>query len=106
MILSAKYGFLEATDIVPAPYDVTFKDRTTQPITVNELRDQAAVQRLADPDIVIGLGGKDYRTIVQEVFEGSGTVIEFPFARLPIGRYMQAVKRATAKGESPRAGKD
>jgi hypothetical protein len=105
VILSAKYGFLEATDSVSGPYDVTFKDRATGSITINELRDQIAARRLADPDLVIGLGGKNYRTIVQAAFEGSNVVTTFPFAGLPIGRYMQAIKRATANGEAPHRGK-
>jgi hypothetical protein len=93
VILSAKYGFLDPGDVVPGPYDVTFKDRSTSPISVDVLRRQVVEGGLDRFDRVIGLGGKEYRAIVQTVF--ARVSVEFPFAKLPIGRYMQAVKRAT-----------
>jgi hypothetical protein len=98
-ILSAKYGFLAPDDMIPGPYDVTFKDARTNPITVELLQEQIRSQRLDGFDIVVALGGKDYRSIVEAAFAPTGVTVAAPFARLPIGKYMQAVKRAAASGE-------
>ena len=37
VILSAKYGFLRPEDLVPESYEVTFKDKRTNPISVQAL---------------------------------------------------------------------
>lgn len=39
-ILSAKYGFLFPNDVVLGPYNVSFNDRKTNPITTKELSAQ------------------------------------------------------------------
>ena len=36
-ILSAKYGFVFPDDKIPGPYEVSFKDKKTHPINVDEL---------------------------------------------------------------------
>lgn len=94
VILSARYGFLDPGSTIDAPYDVTFKDRKTGPITVQALHQQVFERELDRFDRVVGLGGKEYRAMVALVFARAS--VEFPFAGLPIGRYMQAVKRAIA----------
>jgi hypothetical protein len=45
---------------------------------------------------VIGLGGKEYRAMVAQVFQALPVELRFPFAGLPIGMAMQATKRAVA----------
>lgn len=40
VVLSAKYGFLRPTDVVPGTYNTTFKRRSTNPIGFAVLREQ------------------------------------------------------------------
>lgn len=67
-ILSAKYGFLFPNDIVPYPYNVSFKDKRTNPTTVRELSFQVAKKGLDKYGRIVVLGGKDYAKIVKEAF--------------------------------------
>jgi hypothetical protein len=43
---------------------------------------------------VEGLGGKEYRAVIEAAVEGTSVCLTFPFAGLPIGRAMKATKRA------------
>jgi hypothetical protein len=95
VILSALYGLIEPSFPIPGPYNVTFKVPATNPIGVATLREQIRQQGLDQFSRIVGLGGKEYRTRLAEAFAPSGRVVEFPFAGLPIGRAMQAIKRAT-----------
>jgi hypothetical protein len=67
-ILSAKYGFLLPNDIVPGPYNVSFNDRKTNPITIKELSVQVKEKELDNYERIIILGGKNYVEIANEVF--------------------------------------
>ncbi len=60
VILSAKYGFLFPSDVIPTDYNVTFNDRKTNPITVDELTKQTVEKGLTDYDEIIVLGGRNY----------------------------------------------
>jgi hypothetical protein len=100
VILSAKHGFLRPHDRVPGPYDVTFKRRGSRPIDGTTLRQQARALGLDRFVDVIGLGGKDYRRVLEEVFAGSGPRLHFPFAGMELGRSMAAAKRAVQCGQS------
>jgi len=42
VILSAKYGLIAPDVMLPGPYEVTFKQRSTHPVTLDTLRAQAA----------------------------------------------------------------
>lgn len=95
VILSAKYGFLRPVDVVPAPYETTFKLRSTSPIGPAVLREQVEQMGLGRYDEVIGLGGKEYRAAIEAAFEGMRVRLSFPFAGLPIGKAMAATKLAT-----------
>ncbi len=66
--LSAKYGFLVPSDIVPGTYDVSFKFPGSHPITVKELRKQVQERDMDKYEEIIVLGGKLYVHIVEEVF--------------------------------------
>ncbi len=94
IILSAKYGFISPDFELPGPYEVTFKRKSSGPVTTEVLKQQVADLRLDRYVDVIGLGGKEYRAAIVAAFED--TVIEprFPFAGLPIGKAMQATKLA------------
>ena len=94
VILSAKHGFIEPSFILKEPYEVTFKRKSSEPISVEILREQVVSLSLVHFDTVIGLGGKEYREAITTAFRGSDIKIRFPFAGLPIGKSMQATKRA------------
>lgn len=95
VVLSAKWGFLWPTDPVPGPYDVTFNDRRTRPIDLLALRQQVAPRGLASYAEVVGLGGEEYRAAVRVAFGLTGAHLSFPFAGLPLGKMIQAVRKAT-----------
>lgn len=99
IILSAKYGFIAPDYVIPEAYNVTFKKRSTNPVSVSALREQIRQLGLNRFQTVICLGGKEYRAIVREAFANEPTDIVFPFAGLPIGKMMQATKRAISSGE-------
>jgi hypothetical protein len=65
VILSAKYGFIDPQFMMPGPYNVTFKRKSTDPISVTKLRDQVRQQGLDRFSNVIGLGGKEYRQVIE-----------------------------------------
>ena len=94
VILSAMYGFISPQFMIPGPYSVTFKRKSTDPISVTELRDQVRQQGLDRFSKVIGLGGKEYRQAIEGAFEGTSVQLHFPFSGLPIGRAMQETNRA------------
>lgn len=48
--------------------------------------------------VVIGLGGVAYREAVSAAFLPHQVRLIFPFAGLPIGRMLQATKRALEQG--------
>lgn len=95
VILSAKHGFLRPADVVPGPYETTFKRRSTNPIGPAALREQVGQMELGLYGEVIGLGGKEYRAAIEAAFEGTPVRLSFPFAQLPIGKAMAATKLAT-----------
>ena len=94
LILSAKYGFIEPTFQIPGPYNVTFKTKSTGPISTNQLHEQVRRQQLDRFSVVIALGGKEYRHAIECAYDGSGVQLEFPFSGLKIGKMMQATNRA------------
>jgi hypothetical protein len=98
VILSASYGFIAPTFIIPGPYDTTFLRAASSPITVPALQQQVADLGLADHDVIIGLGGMAYRTVITEAFDPWSVTLAFPFAGLPIGKLLQATKAALAAG--------
>ena len=96
-VLSAKYGFLQPTDIVHGPYDTTFKRKSSDPISNKELREQVAAQGLDEFDSIVGLGGVEYRRAIEAAFTDRDRLV-FPFAGLPIGKMMRATKAAIGSG--------
>jgi hypothetical protein len=70
VILSAKYGFLFPDEIIPAPYNVTFKDPKTNPVTVQELSRQAEEKELMKYNEIVVIAGSEYVNIAREVFKG------------------------------------
>jgi hypothetical protein len=97
-ILSAKYGFISPDFVIPGPYEVTFKRKQTHPIPVAALREQVRDGSLGKFELVIGLGGKEYVSVIREAFAGWPVRLVFPFAGLAIGKMMQATRRAIQSG--------
>ena len=94
VILSAKYGFISPSFVIPENYDVSFNAPATKPISLGELKVQAKGKGLENYDVVIALGGKNYTEIVKEVFMGCAKVITLAEG-LPIGKAMKLVKSLT-----------
>lgn len=95
VILSAKHGFISPDFAIAGPYEVTFKWKSTGPVTIEVLKEQIAGFKLDRYADIIGLGGKEYRAAITAAFKGTTREPRFPFAGLPIGKAMQATKRAT-----------
>ena len=98
VVLSAKYGFIGPGFIISGNYDVTFKDPSTNPISVRELKEQIKQKALDSFDTVVVLGGKDYADVVCDAFSGLDVKIKAPVAGLQIGYAMGAVRKAIDEG--------
>jgi hypothetical protein len=96
VVLSAKYGFVDPGYVIEGPYNVTFKDRRTNPVDIATLRRQVVEHHLRDFDLILALGGKDYRRVLKDAFDPTGLV--FPFAGLQLGHALGAAKHAIASG--------
>jgi|SRR5271157_1510220 len=96
IILSAKYGLIDPETVIE-DYEVTFKKATTKPVGISEIRKQLVQLGLLQYDRVIALGGKEYRLVLEQAFAGlPAKNLSFPFGGLPLGKAMQATKRAVA----------
>jgi len=84
VILSAKYGFLDPSDLIER-YDVSF-NHPGSGVVESVLIRQAKGMDLTRFERIIGLGGKRYRDRVREVF---GEKTEFPFAGLSLLQLMR-----------------
>jgi hypothetical protein len=67
-ILSAKHGFLLPDDIVPTDYNVTFNNKKTNPISIEQLKRQAEEKNLNRFKKIIIIAGKNCGRIASEVF--------------------------------------
>jgi len=95
-ILSAKYGFLFPDDIVPDPYNVSFNDRKTNPITIKELSAQVRKKGLDSYGRVVILGGKNYVKIGKEVFSSKEIITPLSDCKgigYMMGKFDNAIKR-------------
>ena len=101
VILSAKYGFISPDFELPESYNVTFKRKSTNPVSVAKLRAQVHGLNLVRFPNVVGLGGKEYRFALEQAFHGENVKLHFPFAGpgMGIGKMMQAIKRAIASND-------
>lgn len=94
VILSAEYGFIPPDFIIPESYDTTFKDMSTNPVSVLVLQQQIQEQYLDRFDTIIGLGGIEYRKMIELAFTQFSKKVHFPFAGLPVGVGMKAIKNS------------
>ncbi len=93
LVFSAKYGFIQPSFVIPGNYNVTFKDSSTHPVSIDDLRRQHFQQQLGRYDIVTILGGQDYIERVEEAFAGMDARFETPFAGHPIGQQMHMINQ-------------
>lgn len=77
VILSAKHGFLYPYDLINGQYNVTFKKKTDEVISIDELKAQAEQKGLFNFHEITVLAGKDYSSVVSKVFD-SGYKLMFP----------------------------
>ncbi|MEQ8853615.1 DUF6884 domain-containing protein [Gimesia sp.] len=105
VILSAKHGFIDPDFEIPGPYNVTFKRRSSNPVTNATLSEQVRSLQLDQFSDVVGLGGKEYRSAIKDAFHSTSARLHFPFAGLPIGKAMQAIKKAITEDIPFRTGK-
>ncbi len=98
VVLSAKYGFIDPDFIIPGNYDVTFKDPSTNPISIIELKEQIKQKALDSFDTVVVLGGRDYANVVYNAFSGLEVKIKAPVAGLTLGRAMGTIRKAIDEG--------
>jgi len=98
MILSAKFGFIDPSFMIPCNYNVTFKKPSTGPISAKELREQVMQKGLHHFDEVEVLGGCEYVKKVKEAFEGCKAKIIAPLEGLSIGLKMNKVRCALETG--------
>ncbi len=66
--MSAKYGFLFPDEIIEGPYNVSFNDKKTNPISVEALVKQAQETGLSNFNTIIVLGGRNYVNMVKKAF--------------------------------------
>jgi len=93
VILSAKYGFIEPDFIIPKNYNVTFNDRSTKPISIEQLKIQVDTRFRGFHGVTV-LGSRRYAEIVSKAFEQTKAEIYAPSAGLSIGYAMGKVKDA------------
>ena len=85
--------------MIPGPYEVSFKHPATRPIPFDRLREQVRELQLGRYSVGVGLGGKEYRAAIGAAFADLPTRLVFPFAGLPLGKSLQAAKRAITSGD-------
>ena len=94
VILSAKYGYILPDDEIES-YDVTFKKKSSNPISHKELYDQVLHLNILDYNQVIGLGGVEYRKAIEGSFCTYKGNLSFPFSGLTMGNYLHELKAKT-----------
>ena len=98
-ILSAKYGFVLPEEMISGPYDVSFNDKKTCPITIDELMIQIRQKKLDEIENVVVLGGKRYAAITEKVFLGKS--VSNPLANCRgLGYMMQKINQAIRNGNT------
>jgi len=97
VILSAKYGFLAPDDLIEGDYNVTFKDQSTNPISLEVLVRTAGQKRLFGYRRIVAVVGKDYLDRIESVFPG--ILIVTPLAGCKnMGEMIGKLKKAISSG--------
>jgi hypothetical protein len=96
-ILSAKYGFVLPEEMISGPYDVSFNDQKTCPITIDELIQQIKLKKLDEIEQIVVLGGKTYAAIAEKAFPGKSVTNPLANCR-GLGYMMQKINQAIRNG--------
>ena len=95
VILSAKYGFIEPDFVIPEDYDVTFSDPSTNPISLEHLKEQAI--QMTGFDKIVALGSAEYAEMVKRAFQETGIDVSTPTVGLnvikAVGKVKDAIRR-------------
>jgi len=67
-ILSAKHGLILPEEEINGPYNVTFNDKSTNPVDSDFLSNQVIEKKLDDYDKIVVVAGKNYENILKTVF--------------------------------------
>lgn len=105
MILSSKFGFMRPDFVIPGNYSVSFKDTSSRPISVQQLRAEVTEQKLARYDEVTVLGGRDYIERVKAAFSATNAKVEAPFAGSAMGQQISMIGAILSGGASAQAAK-
>lgn len=89
LILSAKYGLIQPDFVIPEDYNVSFNRRASRPVCVETVRAQAAALHLEQYDRITVLGGKLYRSILEQAV--APRPVECPFSG-SMGQVMRQIK--------------
>lgn len=90
-ILSAKYGFLKATDKIE-PYELKMGDKGS--IDCKRLRHQAVELKLLEPTLdIVSLVGENYKKVLTQAVPN----IKYPLDGMPIGIRMMNLKKNERK---------
>jgi hypothetical protein len=98
IVLSAKYGYAEPDFVIGSAYDVTFNKRSTNPVQVETLREQAKKMHLDRFNQIVVLGGARYVKMVRASLAGSKTEVSAPLKGLGIGLMQSCLKQAIQTG--------
>lgn len=96
VILSAKYGFIIPEFIILQDYDVSFKNRQTQIISVQKLTEQAKELELPRFHLAISLGGQGYFEAAANSLGTLGIQVAAPLQGLRIGHRQKILRKALA----------
>lgn len=97
-IISAKHGFLFPEDVVQGPYEVTFSNPRTNPITLEKLKAQVAEKCLQEYQKIVVIAGKEYARRVQIIFHEKE--ISTPLINSSSqGKMMRKLRNAREKGQ-------
>ena len=98
LILSAKHGYLKPSDMIPENYDVAFDSRSSEIISINELKDFALKNKLDVYDQIVVLGGKKHQKVVEQIFPREKLL--YPLKGLSgIGYMVQSLQQAVKRGK-------
>ncbi|MGV8150080.1 MAG: DUF6884 domain-containing protein, partial [Alkaliphilus sp.] len=98
LILSAKYGFIDPGQKINN-YNLSFKKKSSYPISDDELTSQVNSKKLREYDTVVVLGGEEYYQKVKIAFANTNSTIKSPLRGLPIGLRMSKVRDAIINGK-------
>jgi hypothetical protein len=74
VILSAKHGLLLPDDVIPSNYDVAFNHKSTEMITIAELKQQLRDKGLEPFKNIVMLGGKKHVRVLQQLYDDTYTI--------------------------------